>query len=90
MLHRIGADHFLDDTKTNFSISGQTYDVIFDMVAQKSFRDCIKALKPKGRYLMSNPRILDMVNAVLRCLQKRKSCLPLSEERWRSFWCFRR
>lgn len=65
MLRRIGADHFFDYTKEAFTKSGQTYDVIFDMVAQSSYSECIKALNPKGRYLMANPRMSDMLRSVL-------------------------
>ena len=65
MLRQIGADHFIDYTKEDFTKSGQIYDVIFNMVAKSSYHDCIKALKPQGRYLMANPRILDMLKSVL-------------------------
>lgn len=65
MLTRIGADHFFDYTKADFTKSGQTYDVIFDMVANNSYSACIKTLKPKGRYLMGNPRVSDMLRSVL-------------------------
>ena len=65
MLHRIGADHFFDYTKEDFTKSRQTYDVIFDMVAKSSYSDCVNALNPKGRYLMANPRISDMLRSVL-------------------------
>ena len=65
MLRRIGADHFIDYTKEDFTKYGQTYDVIFSMVAKSSYSDCVKALKPKGRYLMANPRISDMLSSVL-------------------------
>jgi len=65
MLRRIGADHFIDHTKEDFTKYGQTYDVIFSMVAKSSYSECVKALKPKGRYLMANPRISDMLNSVL-------------------------
>ncbi|MFC1489362.1 NAD(P)-dependent alcohol dehydrogenase [Thermodesulfobacteriota bacterium] len=65
MLRRIGADHFFDYTKEDFTKSGNTYDVIFDMVANSSYSECVKALNPKGRYLMANPRISDMVRSVL-------------------------
>ena len=65
MLRRIGADHFFDYTKEDFTKNGQTYDVIFNMVAKSSYSECLKALKPKGRYLMANPRISDMLRSVL-------------------------
>jgi len=65
MLRRIGSDHFFDYTKEDFTNSGQTYDVIFDMVARSSYSACVKSLNPKGRYLMGNPRISDMLRSVL-------------------------
>jgi len=65
MLRRIGADHFFDYTKEDFTKSGQTYDVIFNMVAKSSYSECVKTLNPKGRYLMANPRMSDMLRSVL-------------------------
>lgn len=65
MLCRTGADHFIDYTKENFTISGMTYDVIFNMVASTSFCGCIKSLNSGGRYLMGNPRLSDMLRSVL-------------------------
>jgi NADPH:quinone reductase-like Zn-dependent oxidoreductase len=65
MLRRIGADHFFDYTKEDFTKSRKTYDVIFDMVAKSSYSGCVKALNPKGRYLMANPRMSDMLRSVL-------------------------
>jgi NADPH:quinone reductase-like Zn-dependent oxidoreductase len=63
MLRRIGADHFYDYTKEDFTRSGRTYDVIFDMVASSSYSGCVESLNPKGRYLMGNPRIFDMLKS---------------------------
>ena len=65
MLRRIGADHFFDYTTEDFTKSGETYDVIFDMVARSSYSACVKSLNPKGRYLMGNPRVSDMLRSVL-------------------------
>jgi NADPH:quinone reductase-like Zn-dependent oxidoreductase len=65
MLRRIGADHFFDYTKEDFTKSGKTYDVIFNMVARIPFSDVINSLKPKGRYLIANPRISDMLKSIL-------------------------
>jgi len=65
MLRRIGADHFFDYTKEDFTKSGQTYDVIFNMVARSSYSKCVNSLNPQGRYLIGNPRISDMLRSVL-------------------------
>ena len=65
MLRRIGADHFIDYTREDFTKSGQTYDVIFNMVARASYSNCVNSLNPKGRYLIGNPRISHMLRAVV-------------------------
>lgn len=64
-LRRLGADHFVDYTRTDFTTSGETYDVIFDMVPDSSFAGCMGALTPTGRYLCGNPRLSDMVRCAL-------------------------
>ena len=65
ILRRIGADHFFDYTKKDFTDSGQTYDVIFNMVARSSYSKCVNSLNPGGRYLMGNPRLSDMLRSVV-------------------------
>ncbi len=65
MLRRIGADHFVDYSREDFTRSGQTWDVIFDMVAHSSYSGCVGALKPNGRYVMANPRLSDMLRSAL-------------------------
>ena len=65
MLRQIGADHFFDYSKQDFADSGQSYDVIFDMVARNSYSACVNSLRPGGRYLMGNPRLSDMLRSVL-------------------------
>lgn len=64
MLRRIGADNFIDYAREDFTQSGQTYDVIFNVVAGRPYSACIKALAPGGRYLMANPRLSDMLRGV--------------------------
>lgn len=60
MLSSIGADHVIDYTQDDFATSGETYDVIFDVVGINSFSRSIKALKENGIYLPGNPRLSDM------------------------------
>ena len=75
MLRRIGADHFFDYTKEDFTQKGQTYDVIFSMVAKSSYSECVKALNSKGRYLMANPRLSDMFRSVLTSMFTDKAAI---------------
>ena len=63
MLRSIGADHFIDYNKEDFSQSGQNYDVILSMVASSSYSACINSLDPEGCYLIANPRLSDMVRS---------------------------
>ncbi len=65
MLRKIGADHVIDYTHEDFTRLGKTYDVVFDMVASSDFGASVRTLNPGGRYLMGNPRLMDMVRSVL-------------------------
>jgi NADPH:quinone reductase-like Zn-dependent oxidoreductase len=61
MLRSIGADQVIDYTQEDFTKSGETYDVIFDVVGKGSFSGCIRSLKENGFYLLANPRLSLMV-----------------------------
>jgi NADPH:quinone reductase-like Zn-dependent oxidoreductase len=57
MLRSIGADQVIDYTQKDFTKSGETYDVIFDVVGKGSFSGCVRSLKEKGIYLLGNPAL---------------------------------
>ena len=61
MLRSIGADHVIDYTQADFTKSGQTNDVIFDVIGKSSFSRSVRSLKQNGRYLLGNPRLSHMV-----------------------------
>ena len=61
MLRSIGADHVIDYTQEDFTRSGQTYDVIFDVVGKASFSGCVRSLERDGIYLIAYPRILQVI-----------------------------
>jgi NADPH:quinone reductase-like Zn-dependent oxidoreductase len=54
MLREIGADHVIDYTKEDFTKSGKTYDVIFDVIGKGPFSDAIGSLEEKGIILTAN------------------------------------
>jgi NADPH:quinone reductase-like Zn-dependent oxidoreductase len=55
MLRSIGADQVIDYTQEDFTKSGETYDVIFDVVGKGSFSGSMRSLGQNGRYLLANP-----------------------------------
>jgi NADPH:quinone reductase-like Zn-dependent oxidoreductase len=61
MLRSIGADHVIDYTQEDFTKSGESYDVIFDVVGKASFSGCVRSLKEGGFLLLANPRLTQMV-----------------------------
>jgi NADPH:quinone reductase-like Zn-dependent oxidoreductase len=65
MVKSLGADKVIDYTKDDFTKSGQTYDIIFDILGKSSFSRCKGSLKQKGRYLSAAPPTLVMILQVL-------------------------
>jgi len=50
MVRSIGADQVIDYTQEDFTQSEQRYDMILDIVANRSVSDYMRALGPKGVY----------------------------------------
>jgi NADPH:quinone reductase-like Zn-dependent oxidoreductase len=63
MLREIGADHVIDYAVENFTKTGKTYDVIFDLVPGSSYPGAISSLNAKGRYILANPLFLSLLRA---------------------------
>ncbi len=64
-LRRLGADHFIDYTQTNFTATDHRYDVIFDMVPSSSYSQCLNSLNPNGRYVLGNPKLSSMLRSII-------------------------
>jgi 2-desacetyl-2-hydroxyethyl bacteriochlorophyllide A dehydrogenase len=54
VLTSLGADHVIDYTQEDFTESGNTYDVIFDVVGKASISGSMKSLREDGVYLLGN------------------------------------
>jgi NADPH:quinone reductase-like Zn-dependent oxidoreductase len=61
MLRSIGADQVMDYAQQDYTKSGETYDVIFDVVGKSSFSGSRRSLAKDGRYLLGNPNLSTMI-----------------------------
>lgn len=51
MVKSLGADKVIDYTASDFTLNGETYDVVFDAVGKLSYSRVKRSLKKTGRYL---------------------------------------
>ncbi len=65
LVRRVGASHFVDYRRTDFTRGCQPHDVILSTVASTDFAGCMRVLKPGGRYLIANPRLSDLARTIL-------------------------
>lgn len=48
MMHKIGADHVIDYKKSDFTLNGEKYDLIFDVLGRAKFENVRNSLTPSG------------------------------------------
>jgi NADPH:quinone reductase-like Zn-dependent oxidoreductase len=53
LVRSLGADHVIDYTRADFTRDGQRYDVVFDLVGNRSLADLRRALTPTGTLVLS-------------------------------------
>ena len=75
MLRVIGADHVVDYTQHDFTASGDTYDVIFDVIGKSPFVPSVRSLRPNGRYLLANPKLSQLVRGLWTSLTSNKKVI---------------
>lgn len=51
LVRSLGADHVVDYRASDFTESGQRYDVILDNVGNKPLADCLRVLAPRGTFM---------------------------------------
>jgi NADPH:quinone reductase-like Zn-dependent oxidoreductase len=61
LLRSLGADHVIDYTKEDYIQSGETYDLIIDVVGKKAVFQRLKLLKPEGYYFLAYAGLSDIV-----------------------------
>lgn len=82
LVKSLGADHVIDYTKDDFTRSGDTYDLIFDILGKSSFSRCKSSLKKNGRYLLASFKIKQLVQMLWTSMigDKKVICALSSEK----------
>ncbi|WP_229070054.1 NAD(P)-dependent alcohol dehydrogenase [Actinoplanes sp. DH11] len=53
LVRSLGADHVIDYTRADFTAGGQRYDVVLDLVGNRSLGECRGVLNPGGTLILS-------------------------------------
>ena len=64
LVRALGADSVIDYTREDFMKSGNTYDLIFDVVGATTFDRCRRSLKPNGVFLQNIMELSDIVRVL--------------------------
>jgi NADPH:quinone reductase-like Zn-dependent oxidoreductase len=75
MLRSVGADHVVDYTQEDFTRSGETYDVILDVVGKSPYSRSVRSLNENGFYLLANPALSHRVRGAWTSLISSKSVI---------------
>ena len=57
----LGADQVIDYTQEDFTQSGETYDVIIDILGRSSFSRCKDLLAKNGRYVRASWKMRELL-----------------------------
>lgn len=75
MLSSIGADEVIDYMQGDFTKDGKKYDLIFDVVGKLSYKDSLRLLKEKGRYISAIPLISSIFPSLWTSLTSKKKMM---------------
>jgi len=82
LVKSLGSDKVIDYTREDFAKSGETYDLIVDILGKSSFSHCKSALKENGRYLLASFKMKQLFQMIWTSITGGKKVIcALSPER---------
>jgi len=75
LVKSLGADKVVDYTQSDFTKTGDSYDIIFDTVSKSSFSDCKNSLNYGGKYIVTVISFKRLVLSVLTKLCKKRKVI---------------
>lgn len=81
-LKDIGADEVIDYRMEDYISKPNKYDIIFDVIGNKPITHGLKKLNKNGRYLMANPRLLNIFRGIFSSITSDKKVIfDLADEK---------
>lgn len=78
LVRSLGADEAFDYHLTDITQLGRAYDIVFDAVSKRSFRECRRILKPDGHYVATLPSVERVGYSIMAPLQRQTCHLVLA------------
>ena len=75
MLNAIGANHVIDYTQEDFTISGETYNIVFDVAGKSSFSRSVRSRNRNGHYILANPSLSLLVRGLWTSMTNSKKVI---------------
>lgn len=75
LVKSIGADWMKDYTKEDFNKINDKYDIVFDTVGKTSMKECMKMLKPDGKYLLTEFGLTHILATIYTSFFSRKKVI---------------
>jgi len=77
LVHSLGADRVIDYTQYDFAQGAERYDVIFDVVAKRTFKECHHVLTANGIYVTTTISVGLLLQSLWVALTSGKRLKPM-------------
>lgn len=75
LVKSLGADHVIDYTKTDFTKTGEQYDVVYETVNKAPFSSCVAVLKSNGTLLLGAAMLGGMLRGAWTSMTSKKKVI---------------